>query len=383
MSWTPTVLSRAGVVKGWDFPQFFAMGELAARGNRAGIADGPTLGKVATQDISTTLASTTFVPVYGPQVALAFAPFGLMSYIGALRCWLALSVILYSLCCVVLWKSCPALREHVDTVTLLALGSPFMFFLMGYAQLSAVGLAIFTVAFVALEQDRPIMAGAALGSLIYKPQLCLAMGAIFLLSGEWRIVSAALAFAAGQIAVAWTYAGTAVMRMYVHTLVHLNDNIVLVQQKSHLLHSLWSFFGLILPPPWSVAASLVTAVPLFIAAWLVWKTHAPLALRYSMLLLTNVLISPHFYIYDLMILTPIFFVLTDWAIQRTNGRERTVVLICLGMLYFAPLVGGIAALKIHFQPTVPIMLGLAFCLVRIVMLDKARLSVGSARQYSL
>src|SRR5262249_30350057 len=162
-------------------------------------------------------------------------------------------------------------------------------------------LGLFTAAFVALRQGRSIVAGMAIGSLVYKPQLGMAIGLVFLFAGEWRIVAGAIASAAAQIAVGLAWAGTAVMRSYVHTITHLTDNIVLVQEKRHLLQSLGSFFELLLPWPRLVLpAYLASALLVLVLAWLVWRSDAPLELRYSMLLLATPLVSPHFYVSDLL-----------------------------------------------------------------------------------
>src|SRR5262249_40850824 len=130
--WTPTVLDRAGSVKGWDFPQFYVLGELVAQGRLEAVSDGTALGAQARRDVSPTLAKSTFVPVYGPQIALLFAPLAGLSYLGALRCWIGLSILLYAICCVTLWRACASLKAHAMSVGILAIGSPALFFLVCY-----------------------------------------------------------------------------------------------------------------------------------------------------------------------------------------------------------------------------------------------------------
>ena len=50
-------------------------------------------------------------------------------------------------------------------------------------------------------------------------------------------------------------------------------------------------------------------------AAVVWKSPAPLALRFSALTLAAVLVNPHLYIYDLLALVPAFLLLADWALN--------------------------------------------------------------------
>ena len=57
------------------------------------------------------------------------------------------------------------------TVGLLLAASPALTFELSYAQTSVVALVCFTMAFFALRADRPFLAGLAIGTLVYKPQL--------------------------------------------------------------------------------------------------------------------------------------------------------------------------------------------------------------------
>jgi hypothetical protein len=365
MMWTPGILDRAGAVKGWDFSQFYALGWLGRTNQRGDLANGAAIKRAAIEIVSPTHASSTFVPVYGPQVALAFSPSASLSYLWALGCWLGLSLIIYFGCCVALWRSCRSLHRDALLAAILAAGSPVLFFLVCYAQLSAVALGLFTLAYFALQRDRPLLAGLAIGSLIYKPPLGLAAGLIFLVAGEWRIVAGVAVSALAQLIVAWSYAGAVVVRAYVHTLLHLNDNIALVQEKRHLLQSLASFFDLLLPWP-RIAVTLYVGLSaaFLVAAWRVWTGSAPLQLRYSMMLLTTVLISPHFYIYDLIILVPAGFFLTDWLLRAPDLPRRTTIATCLVVLYVAPLAGAALAKLAHFQPMTPILCLLAALIAR-------------------
>jgi len=272
--------------------------------------------------------------------------------------------LLYVVACVILWRSCRTLSHRGITVALVAAGSPAFFFLVAYAQLSALALALFTAAWVALRRDRHLFAGLALGSLVYKPQLGIAVGVVFLCARDWRVIAGAIVAAAAQLGVALAYAGPAVMRSYAHTLAHLNDNIALVQEKQHLLQSLAAFFRLLVPwPAVAFAAYVIVAAVVLAAVWAFWTSGAPLELRYSLLLVATVLVSPHFYVYDLIVLTPAGFLLTNWAIEQSTIRWRTPLVVCLGLLYVAPLVGAFTARTLGVQPTVLVLTVLGISIV--------------------
>jgi hypothetical protein len=358
--WTPTVVDRAGAVKGWDFAQFYALGRLAAAGDTPSLANGDAIKREAVASVSPLFASSRFAPVYGPQVALLFAPLARLSYLGALRAWIVASMLLYAVSCYAMWRHVPSAGMSAATATLLCAGSPALFFVACYGQISAIALALFVSAFLAFDHDRPVVAGLALGSLIYKPQFGLGLALLFVAGREWRALASAALAASAQIAAAWAFAGTAVMRAYATTLWHVGDDITLVQEKTHLLQSLSSFFGMLVP--WRPAALILLVVvgALVVAAGsVVWASRAPLELRYSMLLVVTVLISPHFYVYDLVVLAPAGFLLAAWLSRRPQHPFRAAAGTAAGLLYFSPLAGGFLAHAVRIQPATICLLVLA------------------------
>jgi hypothetical protein len=164
--------------------------------------------------------------------------------------------------------------------------------------------------------------------------------------------------------VAVAYAGTGAMRSYIGTLSHLNQNIALVEEKRHLLLSLSAFFDVLLPAPrLALAAYVAFALLVWAAAWRVWKSAAPLGLRYSMLLVATALTSPHFYVYDLLILTPAMFLTADWLLRQESSHGR-ILFSCVALLYIVPLVGPVTARTLHIQTATPLMGVLSFAIAR-------------------
>ena len=208
---TTGVLDRAGSVKGWDFPQFYAIGRLGLTHHRSDLSSGEAIKSAALEAVSPTMRTNVFVP-YGPQVALLFSPFAVLPHSRPLPAG-----------SVSRWSSTrrPACRCGDGANRFGARRqrsccwprSPVLFFVMCYGQLSAVALGLFTVAFFALESGPS--APSRLGTrFALCTQLGLAPGLILLAAGEWRIVAAAVASAAAQIAIALSYAGSAVLRGY-------------------------------------------------------------------------------------------------------------------------------------------------------------------------
>ena len=56
--------------------------------------------------------SVYYLPVYGPQVSILFAPFALLPYGWALLVWILITTAIYGICCWAVWSTCPHLRNE-------------------------------------------------------------------------------------------------------------------------------------------------------------------------------------------------------------------------------------------------------------------------------
>ena len=218
----------------------------------------------------------------------------------------------------------PSLQAYRWTVLILAIAFPGFFHLLAWGQTSGLALLCFTLAYLALRRDHTLLAGLAIGSLIFKPQLGLAAAVVFVFAREWKVVAGAVMAASVQLAAAWMHYGTEVMRTYLHALLQVEDVLPLLEPRLYQTHSLRSFWSLLLPWP-RVAFGLyvVSAVVILALAVRVWTSHSSLSIRFSALLLATVLVSPHLTVYDLVILAPAFLLLGDWALCTSRTTVRT------------------------------------------------------------
>src|ERR1700730_1375760 len=216
----PGLLDRNGLVKGTDFLHFYTLGNLALRDRGDSLYDMRAQAKLA-KELVPQASDSLYVPLYGPQVSLFFAPFARLPYGLALSAWLSVNVLIYAFCCYAVWKACPHLQAYRGTALVLAIAFPGFFHLLAWGQTSGLALLCFTLAYLALRRDQRWLAGLALGSLILKPQLGLAAAIVCVLAGEWKIIAGGLAGACVQLGVAWTHYGTEVMRTYLRALMNL------------------------------------------------------------------------------------------------------------------------------------------------------------------
>ncbi|HLN08847.1 MAG TPA: glycosyltransferase family 87 protein [Xanthobacteraceae bacterium] len=119
---------------------------------------------------------------YPPSIMLVAAPFAALSYLQALACWTAASVLLFVL----------VARAHLnDRRALLAvLLSPAAVFCLMSGQSSFVTAAMLITIFAWLGR-MPIGAGVLIGLLTLKPQLGLFIPVMLIASGRWRVMATA------------------------------------------------------------------------------------------------------------------------------------------------------------------------------------------------
>jgi hypothetical protein len=361
---TPTLRDRNGLVKGTDFLHFYTLGSLALEHRGADLYNMQTQSALAQQGVPQA-GRLFYVPLYGPQVSLVFAPLAALPYAWALIIWSLTNAALYALCCYAIWKTCPNLRSETWTVLLLAIAYPAFFHCIAWGQTSALASACFTAAYLALRSNHLYLAGISLGCLIFKPQLALAAAAVFLLARAGKVIGGALAAGAAQLAAGWLYYGTPVIEDYFHHLAHVSEVYALLEPRPYQMHSLRVFWAMLVPwPHLAFGLYLVTAIAVLGITAVYWKSPAPLSLRYSVLLLATVLVSPHLTVYDLLILAPAFLLTADWLMAHKEDPRTPWLGLLLYLAYALPLVGPLAQWT-HLQLSVPAMLALLWTLSRL------------------
>jgi len=361
---TPGLLDRNGLVKGTDFLHFYTLGTLALQGRGDLLYDMRAQAELV-KKLVPEAPDSLYVSLYGPQVSLFFAPFARLPYGSALSAWLALNILIYAFCCYAVWKTCPHLQSSPWTVLALAIAFPGFFHLLAWGQTSGVALLCFTLAYLALQRNQKLLAGLAIGLLIFKPQLGLAAAVVFILAREWKVIAGALLAASIQLAAGFLHYGTNVMRTYGSALFHLRNVSSLLEPRLYQAHSVRSFWSLLLPWPGIVfVLYIVTAVAVLALAIRCWKSGAPLQVRYAALLLATVLVSPHLTVYDLVILAPAFMLMGDWALAHGESRYAGPVQLLLYLCYPLFLLGLLARFT-HLQLSVAAMIGLLWITTQI------------------
>ena len=358
---TPGLLDRVGNLKGTDFLHFYTLGSLALTHRGADLYNMQAQSQLAAERVPAA-GGIRYLPLYPPQVSIFFAPFARLSYPRALTLWLTLSSLIYGVCCYALWRACPNLHKHKLTVVILALAFPAFWHLIAWGQTSALALACFTVGFLALRAQREFLAGLALGCLIFKPQLALAAGLVFVITLNWKIIAGTLLSAATQLTAAWLYYGPGPLRDWMHTMLNAPSLLPLLEPRPYQTHSLRTFWTMLVSwPAASLALYLITALLISALTVACWRSRLSLSLsmRYSALLLATVLLAPHLTVYDLVILAPAFLLLSDWIVSQPGHSATLPFKFLLCLAFVLPLLGPLARWT-HFQLSVPVMAALLY-----------------------
>jgi alpha-1,2-mannosyltransferase len=358
---TPGLLDRAGNLKGTDFLHFYTLGSLALAHRGSDLYNLQAQSALSAQRVPAA-AGIVYLPMYPPQVSLFFGPLARLPYVFALILWLTFSSLIYGLSCYAVWRACPNLRNQQLTVFILALALPAFWHLIAWGQTSALALACFTLAYIALRVRREFVAGLALGCLIFKPQLALAAAIVFLVTLRWKIVAGAILSAAAQLTAVWLYYGSGPLRDWTHMLLRVPRMLPLLEPRLYQTHSLRTFWTMLIPWP-SISLAFYFISTLLVCAMTVacWRSSLPLPLRYSALLFATVLLAPHLTVYDLAILAPAFLLISDWVVAQPAEPATPNLKLLLYLAFALPLFGPLTRWT-HLQLSVPVMAALLYAI---------------------
>jgi alpha-1,2-mannosyltransferase len=364
---TPGLFDRAGNLKFQDFLQFSISGRLIAQGRSSDLYNPQVLAEAIQRITGRSNIDLKFF--YGPQVALPFILLDTLSFMTQAEFWVALSVAIYFACIYFISKPCSTVDSNWRLVVLCSIAYPPVFHFFARGQLSSAVLLFVTLAYLSFRAGHACLAGLALGCLAFKPQFLVAIPLILLLAKEWSIFAGLAVSAAAQLGFAYSYFGRPVMRAYFFTLLHSAQHPASTELKLSAIqmHSLYSFWELLIPWPIFVwIAYFLSSIIVIVLAAKIWKAPRPLSLRFSALLVATVLVNPHIYIYDLLVLAPVFLLLVDWSIQNADHPNTPALRILLYLAFLLPLFGPLARWT-HLQLSVIVFAALLWTIQQVAI----------------
>jgi hypothetical protein len=352
---TPGAFDRYGTLKGVDFLQFYTAARMVADGRLQQLYDWTAFATTLRGVVGGT-GDLLFLSVYPPQLALALSPLGHFDYLAALGMWTALTFVLYGCCVRALQHVSPAFLAHGETWWLVAAAfGPFQQLVM-HGQVSALALVCFTAAWLALRRERWYWCGAALGSLAFKPPFGVAVLVALVVSREYRVALGAAAATLVQVAAVVAWHGSTLFIDYVSRVRDVVRAPEVFEPKLWQMHNWKGFWGLLIGTgPFGTAATVASSLVALYLVLQVWRATGSPHLRMASLVVGSVLVNPHLYVYDLVVLAVPLALTTAWVLEHEGSAPASVLRVLVHTLCWLPLAAPLAAVS-RVQLTAPCLL---------------------------
>jgi hypothetical protein len=301
-----------------DFVNVFAAGKLTLEGQAASAYEW-TIHKAA----EVRAVGYDFGSYYGwhypPTFLFAAVTLSLLPYTAAALVWLAATLPLYA----------ASIRDITGDRAgwLLALGFPAALWNVTAGQNGFLTAALIGGTLLFVER-RPVLAGALLGLLTYKPHFGLLFPFALIAGGHWRVLIAAAVTALVMIAASLAVFGTEAWIAFVHWMP-VTSRVVLGEGGADW-DRLQSLFGLVRAHgggetlAWS--AQVIVALAALAAVCALWRSRVSYELKAAALGCGALLATPYLYMYDLVVLAvPVAF-LVRIALARGFTRAEALLL---------------------------------------------------------
>ncbi len=326
----------------YDFSAFYQASSFADSGKATTAYDDGAM--LAAEQAAFQGASLRLPWNYPPTFQLLLMPLGALPYVMA---WLLWSCALYGLYALLAQRIAVAGQRWL---VLLAPGAAVNLLVGQNGLLSAVLIG----GGVLLLRSRPIIAGAVLGLMTYKPHFAVLIPFVLLCGREWRALGAAIASGAGLALLAAAVLGVDPWFAFAHKA--LEPSSIFSSSSSDwrsipsvmiMARSLGGGPGLNSALHWSVAAAAAVG-----ALW-VWRKTGDARLRMAALATATLLVTPYLRVYDLVLL-----ILAAAALMPSADREAglaDLAVVCTAWLLPAVLLFSHADIQLGPVITVALM----------------------------
>ncbi len=263
---------------------------------------------------------------YPPTLLFFTYPFGLMPYLAAAAAWIGATLLLYLL------PVHAIIPRPVALIAAIASPAALKNFQLGYNGFLTAGL--IGSSLVLLER-RPWLSGVVLGVLTYKPQFGVLFPLALLVSRNWRALAGAMASGLIISIAAALVFGFRTWPAFMATLLNRTPGLSAlagVELRLESVYGLLYWAGAGARLAWAV--HLLVALGTALAVCAVWARPIPHPLKAATLCIGSLLVSPYALVYDLCILSiAVAFLIQDGLARGFLAGERTLVLICVALLY--------------------------------------------------
>jgi len=291
------------------------------------------------------------LPYYHPPFeALIFAPFTYLPFVQAYVAWNVFNCVLLVLLLFLLRPHLTQLQSYSRLLWILGSWAFFpVFFTFLQAQDAILLLFVYTLTYLCLKTNRHASAGAWLGLGLFKYHLVLPFLVLWLFqkgrtADKLKLVSGflPLALLTGLVSVA--IAGAKSIAAYPRYVLHWENILGGGERIIAHMPNLRGLAYLFLPPgPYALALVVLLSLVLIVYAARNCRVAPQMEsfdVRYSLAMVTTVLVSYHVVSYDLsMLLLPVALLSNHLLSEerRRLGGPRVLVVVAIATLYFSPL----------------------------------------------
>ena len=326
----PALVSADGVNLGRDFVAFYSAANLTLNGEAASVYDHVAIHAAQGEAIG---APVKFFPwFYPPFMQMFIAPLAHLPYLAAFAVWILAPLVALLL----------VIRRYAGD----AWAGAAMLIFPGTAQSVLAGqngvLSALIIAGGLFNLDRrPVVAGAILGLLSYKPHIAATVFAALLIGRHWRALGTAIAVSFALAASSLIVLGPAPWLAFLR-----ETEVAKTFTETGGLN--WAFMattfasarlmGLNVQVAYALQA--VVACGALLALFLVWRRERPLDQRVAVLVTVIPLVTPYAFNYDLAVVGLALLWLARTGIETGLRRDELVV---FAMAWVIPAMGWVIA----------------------------------------
>jgi arabinofuranan 3-O-arabinosyltransferase len=333
------IAGKTGLPIYTDFGNLWMAGTQALHGNTAALYDPAELAKLKAALFAPTAFFYPNWP-YPPTFFLIAAPLALLAYRWAFITW-DLATLLGCIAVVYL-----IVRRR--TAIALALAAPFTAWNFLAAQNGFLTASLLGASLLSLER-RPILAGAFIGCLSYKPQFGILLPVALLASREWRAIASAAVTIAVLAGVSIAAFGAGVWEAFPGQLIaQTGVNFPAAPEAAWgYLQSVYGLTRALHGGPavgWAAQGAITLAAGVIV--WLVWRSGARYPLKAATLSAAALLATPYAFAYDMAALVvPAAFLASDQLDRGMLPGEKPIWIALFGvplavLMTFGDKVGG-------------------------------------------
>jgi hypothetical protein len=331
------MIDPTGQVLGADFITFWSGSHLTLQGTPEAAYQPDQI--LAASRIAVPGNQSNFIWSYPPVYQLMVAPLALLSYPLAWALWSMIGVAAFVL---VLGRLSPP-----PFFLWLGFAFPGVYLNVVQGQNGLLVAALFGGALFFLDR-RPILSGALIGLLIFKPTLGLLIPLALLCGRRWKTFLSATVTALALIGMSLLAFGLEPWIGFFENAEFASSVLASGDLPWEKMPSLFTALRLL-----GIDASVAFAMHIVVAtgaaagvAWAWWNGRVSPALAAAILASASLLVSPHINDHDLALLAiPLALLVADSTNRAWSGREQ----IALGLAWIAPLIAAPIAQYSHIQ----------------------------------